>query len=186
MGCWQKEEDGGGRGSTQRCEAGPTSPNRLFNNGNSARTNLHEACWEIPSCHGSGGQKGNEGSRWKRSYHILNSWTHAKSNDSLSFFFCTLKTETAGLKMGPCHSLLAANLLCPQSCFLPSHCTHQPRCFLYCVCGDCWLDLVFSAPRSVCGRSTLATREPEQCTASAVSANGASAIHRHPSDEMQK
>lgn len=117
--------------------------------------------------------------------HFLNSWTHTKSNDSL-LFFCTLKTETAGLKMGPCHSLLAANLLCPQSCFLLSHCTHQPCCFLYCVCGDCWLDLVFSAPRSVCGRSMLATREPEQCTASLVSANRPSTIHRHLSDEIPK
>lgn len=33
----------------------------------------------------------------------------------------TLKTKTAGLKMGPCHSLLGVNLLCPQSCFSLSH-----------------------------------------------------------------
>lgn len=33
----------------------------------------------------------------------------------------TLKTKTAGLKMGPCHSPLGVNLLCPQSCFSLSH-----------------------------------------------------------------
>lgn len=185
MGCWQKKGDGGGRGSTQRCEAGPTSPNRLFNNGNSARTNLHEACWEIPSCHGRGGQTG--GKRGADESARITFWTRGHTLKAMILsFFCTLKTVTAGLKMGPCHSLLAANLLCPQSCFLLSNCTHQPRCFLYCVCGDCWLDLVFSAPRSVCGRSMFATREPEQCTASLASANTASTIHRHLSDEIPK
>lgn len=78
-------------------------------------------------------------SRWKPSYQMLNSlnmWpesdTHTRTGASSFiarqwslFLDClhthTLKTKTAGLKMGPCHSPLGVNLLCPQSCFSLSH-----------------------------------------------------------------
>lgn len=52
--------------------------------------------------------------------------THTHSQETMISFpgLCThSKTKTAGLKMGPCHSLLEVNLLCPQSCFFLSHST---------------------------------------------------------------
>ena len=84
-------------------------------------------------------------SRWKPSYQVLNSWinmwpcevngghlAHTQAPSFITrqwslFLDClhthTLKTKTAGLKMGPCHSLLGVNLLCPQSCSPLSHCS---------------------------------------------------------------
>lgn len=55
--------------------------------------------------------------------HICRRHLSSQDNDLFSWtvYTLTLKTKTAGLKMGPCHSLLGVNLLCPQSCFPLSH-----------------------------------------------------------------
>ena len=66
----------------------------------------------------------------------------------------TLKTKTAGLKMGPCHSLLGVNLLCPQSCF-----SSFPLLLLS-PCFDCSLDLVLSPPRSIKEDSSASFSRP--------------------------
>lgn len=104
---------------------------------------LHRVCcWEIPSYHD---RKKQREERAVENLHIkfkptdkhvtkVNSGhlarTHMQAPSFITrqwslFLDClhthTLKTKTAGLKMGPCHSLLGANLLCPQSCFSLSH-----------------------------------------------------------------
>lgn len=112
--------------------------NWLYYNGNSAWRKLHQICWEIPSYSNRKRQR-EKRTCWKSPYQV---WTQGETwprlmvaisctnthgglifhhNDLFSWTVYTLKTKTAGLKMGPCHSLLGVNLLCPQSCFSLSY-----------------------------------------------------------------